>query len=326
MLGSMVTMWADPWSPDFGMGFEAPSEDTPLPRVEPDVETGDWTRARPGGGPAPAELWFVDGVRRVEVRVLADDDGRRISGLFGSYAVGAVRCDGTARFDEHRVRRAVVLGGGVLPERVDVPCGPAVLSFDPIADERSDPNGPLERLQELMRREEESIASHALARGAPLVLADGPLRLNEPGQWPTVGVVKRFVRRYLDPDRECLLAQLRPGERTPVFGIADVAGTVRGFSWYARIAGLRPAWHDHAGLVRCEVRAGPGVAAAVELADGVTAALPRFAGRAADPRTPQNLAPVAGLESWLRHRMGDRAMIHRALVMMLARQREEVAG
>jgi hypothetical protein len=61
-----------------------------------------------------------------------------------------------------------------------------------------------------------------------------------------------------------------------------------------------------------------GLPASLQLADRVSAFLPDYAGRPADPRTPQNLAPVAGLESWLRHRMGDRAMIRRALVAWLA--------
>jgi len=322
----MVTLRADPWSPDFGMGFEASTEETPVPRVDPSVETANWTRPITPSGHLPDGVWFVDGVRRVELRVLADDGGRRVHGLFGSFAVGTVRCDGTATFDEHRVCRSVILGGGVLADRASVGCGPATLTFEPVTDQRIDPNGPLERLQELMRAEEQSIASHALTLGAPLVLADGPLRLNEPGQWPVVGVVKRFVRRYLEPEHERLLAALRPGDRTPVFAVEDQAGTARGFSWYARIAPVRPVWHDHAGLVRCEVRAGPGVDAAIALAESVTAALPRFAGRPADPRTPQNLTPIAGLESWLRHRMGNRAMIRRALMSSLAEQREVMAG
>ena len=51
---------------------------------------------------------------------------------------------------------------------------------------------------------------------------------------------------------------------------------------------------------------------------GVTNLLPGYAGRPSDPRTPQNLAPVAGLESWLRHRMGDHAMVRRSLLAWLA--------
>ena len=54
------------------------------------------------------------------------------------------------------------------------------------------------------------------------------------------------------------------------------------------------------------------------LADRTTALLPAYAGRPTDPRAPQNLAPVAGLEGWLRHRMGDHRMIRRSLLAWLA--------
>jgi len=60
--------------------------------------------------------------------------------------------------------------------------------------------------------------------------------------------------------------------------------------------------------------------AAVDLADLVASALPRFAGRPSDPRAPQNLAPVGGLEAWLRHRLGHAGIIRRALMERLARE------
>jgi hypothetical protein len=69
--------------------------------------------------------------------------------------------------------------------------------------------------------------------------------------------------------------------------------------------------------VRCEVRAGIGLDAAVALADRVSALLPAFSGRPSDPRYPQNLAPVAALESWLQHRMGHRGLIRRALMAVV---------
>ena len=50
------------------------------------------------------------------------------------------------------------------------------------------------------------------------------------------------------------------------------------------------------------------------VADRVSALLPDFAGRPSDPRTPQNLVPVAGLESWLRHRLGATALVRHALM------------
>jgi hypothetical protein len=313
----MVVLRADPWNPEYGMGFEAQSEETPLPQADPFVETTDWSTPRSPAAEAPPEVWFVDGVRRVELRLLAEDDGRTVPGLFGSFAVGAVHCDDNAAFGEHRVGRALVLGGGVRPAEADVRCGAGSLTFAPVTESGTDPNRPLLRLQELMRAAENDLAAWLVGGGARLVLADGPLRLGEEGDSPVVGVVKRFVRRYLEPEQESLLGRLGRGERTPVFALHDREGAVRGYSWYARLTDLVAPWHDRAGIVRCEVRAGVGLPRAVDLADLVTVLLPAFAGRASDPRTPQNLAPVAGLEVWLRHRMGDHGMVRRSLVAWL---------
>jgi hypothetical protein len=318
----MLVLRADPWAPDYGMGFEAVQElpEEILPRADPFVETEDWTRPLTPAAIAPDEVWFVDGVRRVDLRLVADDGGRRAQGLFGSYAVGSVHCDGRATFGEHKVCRAVVVAGGLSPEAVTVPVGRSVLRFDPASAVGTDPNAPIVALQELMRAQERNLAARLALGGASLVLVDGPLRLGEEPGSSAVGVVKRFVRRYLDDEHERLLAELGPGQRTPVFGLLDQQGTLRGFSWYTRIAPLRPAWHDHAGIVRCEVRAGVEVAGATQLAERVTALLPAFAGRAADSRTPQNLVPVAGLEGWLRHRLGHVGMVRRALLERLCEE------
>jgi hypothetical protein len=314
----MVVLRADPWMPDYGMGFDVSVEESPLPQADPFVETEDWSRPIHPAPAAPDPLWFVDGVRRVELRLLAEEKDRRVPGLFGSYAVGAVRCDGRAAFGEHRVARAVVVGGGILAERAEVACGSATLCFEPVSDASVDPNQPLARLQDLMRESENALAAHLTGGDDGLVLADGPLRLGESVGAPVVGVVKRFVRQYLEPAQEALLSSLQTGQRTPVFALLDRTATVRGYSWYARLLSLRPPWHDRAGMVRCEVRVGVGRDRAIGLADTVTARLPSFAGRPSDPRTPQNLAPVAGLEGWLRHRMGAAAMIRRSLVVWLA--------
>jgi hypothetical protein len=324
----MLQLRADPWAPDYGMGFEAPiepPEESP-PRADPLVETADWSAPR---SPAPSpreEVWFVDGVRRVDLRLVADDGQRRSQGLFGSYAVGSVRCDGVAAFDEHRVCRAVVVAGGLQAEAVSVRVGAGELRFEPFAAVGTEPNAPLIRLQELMREAERELAAALALKGAPLILVDGPLRFADESTSLIVGVIKRFVRRYLEDEHERLLAHLGPGDRTPLFGLLDQAAKTRGYSWYTRLAALRPAWHDHAGIVRCEVRSGLGLDQAVELADRVTGLLPAFAGRPADARTPQNLAPVAGLEGWLRHRMGAVGMIRRALLERLSEPGREAVG
>ena len=50
------------------------------------------------------------------------------------------------------------------------------------------------------------------------------------------------------------------------------------------------------------------------MADVSTATLPRFASTPyKDPRAPQNLIPIAGLEKRLRALLGDARLLHRAL-------------
>lgn len=204
-----------------------------------------------------------------------------------------------------------------MPERVDIGVGASTLSFEATSDPSLDPNRPLWRLQQLMRRAEASLAAR-LAHGGDLVLADGPLTFSDPTQAPVVGLVKRFVRHYLAPPQEALLAALGVGDRTPLFALGEPGGPVERYAWYARLAGFQRHWHDHAGVVRCEVSANVGIEAALGLAGRVSGMLPAYAGKPTDPRTPQNLTVVAGLEGWLRHRMGAQAMVRRALVAWLA--------
>ncbi|MGH2556709.1 MAG: hypothetical protein ACRDHO_13455 [Actinomycetota bacterium] len=314
----MVELRADPWAPEYGMGFDAAGEE-PAGAVDVTVESEDWSGPLSASEPPGCPVWFVDGVRRVELRLVAEDSGRRASGLFGSFAVGSVVCDGRAEFAEHQVSRSVVLGGGLTPQRVEVRAGQHAMSFDPATEQSHDHNAPLDGLQRLMREAEANLAARTSLPAGAVALIDGPLHFyEEPGD-SAVGVIKRFVRQYLGQEEEALLARLGPGQRTPVFALLDLAGNPRWFSWYSRIVQMRVPWHDHAGIVRCEVGAGVGPARAVELAGLVTGLLPRFAGRAWDPRTPQNLAPVAALESWLRHRMGDTRLIRRALTEWLTK-------
>jgi hypothetical protein len=262
-------------------------------------------------------LTFVDGVRRAEVRLLADQDGQRAFGLFGSFAVGATRCDGKATFGENRVGRVMVLGSGIAATRVTVQCGRTTLEFEPRSEDGDEPDAPLVGLQTQMRNAEADLAYSVSKAGDGLVLCDGPLGYMDPAPSPLIGVIKRFSTPYLDPDRDALLPRLAEGERTPLFGIQGHAGRTRRYSWYARIAAVRPPWHGYAGLVRCEVSATVGMGPAIDLADQVASFLPGFAGHKSDPRAPQNLAPIGGLETWLRHRMGDALLIRRALLSHL---------
>ena len=308
----MVELRVDPWAPDRGMGFQAAPEETPA-TADPFVESPEWTRPRRVGSPAPGLVWFVDGVRRIDLRLVAADGDRRLFALLGSTAAGAVRCDGRAAFGEHDVGRWLILGGGIRGEPIEIDVGTMRIRYEARSEPGTDVNAPLEGLQKAMQAAEANLASRLAGEGDCLVIADGRLGFLDPTASPVVGLVKRFVRAYLEPEHDALLPRLAAGERTPLFGLVYEGQPLERYAWYTRLAPSRAGWHDHAGLARCEVRAGVGRDAAVAIADRVTGLLPRFAGRYSDPRFPQNLVPVAGLEAWLQHRMGHRSLVRRAL-------------
>jgi hypothetical protein len=162
-----------------------------------------------------------------------------------------------------------------------------------------------------MRRAEGALASELAAAGG-LVFLDGPLTFAGGGRSAIVGFVKRLLRAYLPPDAAALLPRLALGERTPLFLIEDAVHPR--YSWYARIAHGRPIEDALTGVVRLETSAAAGLAAARERADVATDLLPAFASDPAhDPRAPQNLLPIGGLESRLRHLMGDPLIVRRAI-------------
>src|SRR5437667_57028 len=177
----------------------------------------------------------------------------------------------------------------------------ATLDEPVLAVDCSDVLAPLAGLQELMRERESALAARLASSRGRTVVVDGPLSFMDPTEAPVVGLVKRLVRAYLGPEEAALLPRLGPGERTPLFALGSDPNAR--FGWYVRLADVRAPWHDHAGIVRCEVRTGIGLREARTLADRLTAVLPSFAGRASDPRAPQNLAPIGALEGRLRHRM-----------------------
>jgi hypothetical protein len=234
--------------------------------------------------------------------------------LFGSFAIGCVRVSGRGTFGAHEVVRALVLGGGIVGDGVALPVGTGQVRYDARSVAGSEPDRPLRELQRLMREAEGTMAKQIATESGALVLADGRLSLFDPS---VVGVVKRFSRHYLPEDKDALLARLGPGERTPLFVLSGPRDDTQRYCWYTRLVPMRAPWHDHAGLVRCETGAAMGLDAAVGIADRVSALLPRFAGRATDPRAPQNLAPVGALEQRLRHLMGDERLLRRALTVYL---------
>jgi hypothetical protein len=301
----------DPWPGDYDSGIPLDEAEVTDAQVDTRVEHHDWTPVNPVQELA-GSVYFVDGVRRVEARVLLDQPGVNglTHGLFGSLATGAVRCGGNAAFDSVVVKRIFVLGQGI--ERAECfQIGSMSLAFDPYPVSENTPASSMAGLQNQMRTEEAELGESLAGTGA-CVFADGPLTYFSDSRHSMAGVIKRIVQPYLGPADFALVERLRIGQRTPLFALRD--GKSDRYSWYLRVAEGRRVDHPLAGVLRVEMRAAAGIERAKQIADGAARLFPAFASTSArDPRAPQNLLPVGALEDELRRRLGDTLSIRRAI-------------
>jgi len=295
------------WAPEYGssMSVDALDETTATVDVEVEVPLADWSpRTPPGATVHPAELAFVDGVRRVEARVWVESDrGGSHQGLCASYAAGVVRCNGSATVVDARVERGIFCDA---PDLVPVETRHGRFGVRPVAAPASGDALSL-ALQRCMADLERAV-SESVPDDCLLVL-DGPIR-ERTGLDHAVGYVKTHHVAYLPATVQEVVPRLAPGQRTPVFLIGD--GGFRRWSWYVRLPGDRS--HGWAGVVRCELSPDRTVTDVVGIADTCALVLPRYASEAhKDRRAPQNLYPIAGLERELRRRLGDARLLYRAL-------------
>lgn len=299
--------YVESWSPDYGSSTdEALVASTSDVDITCEVRADRWQPIAPSSAAAaPARMAFVDGVRRVDARVWVDTPGTGPrQGICASYASGAVRCDGRASLAFAEVARGLFCAGeGV------VPIVTRHSTYQPRPAGGEAPEQLWLAVQAQMADLEARAAIAAGAGGdADVVLVDGPLRdrRHVPG---VAGYVKSHHVRYLDPGHDEVVVALAAGERTPLFSIG---GAFPRWSWYLRLP--HGTGHPWAGVVRLEASTALSVDEARQLADQLAVALPRFSSRPhEDPRAPQNLHPIAGLERELRRRLGDPQLLLRAL-------------
>jgi hypothetical protein len=214
-------------------------------------------------------------------------------------------CDGVARVVAAEVRRG--LFAAAPHAAIETRHG----RFEPHKAAGGDPQSLTLALQSTMTYLEGDIARQVLLDHQPQVLVvDGPLREGHDDPDRMVGYVKTHARSYGPPVVQEVVARLEVGERTPVFGID---GRIPKLSCYLRLpVDIRHGW---SGVVRLEASADQLVADALVGLDRLAAALPRYASSLhKDPRAPQNLSPIGGLERELRHRLGDPAVLYRSLL------------
>jgi hypothetical protein len=312
----MARLYVKGWAPDYGSPFEADEALADDTKVDEGVEVAGPWEPRPGRDDGIEAVVFVDGVRRVDARLTLDDADGPVAGICGSYAVGAVRWDRTvprSQVTHAIVERLAVFGGG---RAAPVPVAGPRLAYRSESVPGTDPGALIQRFHGAMRSAEATL-SERLAQEGAFVVADGPI--NDLSATEKVGYIKSHRAPYLSPATQPIVGRLRAGERTPLF-LIGAGGAYPRYSWYQRLADL-PGGHSWTGVVRGEVSSHLDLATAARIADRTAALLPNVASVPhVDPRAPQNLVPIAGLERELRRRLGDPAFVVRALRTAVVRQ------
>ncbi len=319
----------DAWDPSYGSSFEGgegggdgpASASSAQVDVDVEVPAAEWAPIDASSAVRPPDVVFlVDGVRRNDAQLWTEEeDGTSYAGLAASYAAGVVRCDlarGVAELAGARVKRGLFTAS---PSVGDMRASSVLYEVH-----RVNGTGEASKLQAAVQPPltalEIDISAEARSGGsdgADLLIVDGPLR-NRRHLPRTIGYVKTQQKQYLPAAQQAVVPRLRHGQRTPVFGLGG--GLLGGFSWYLRLPNSTGApW---SGVVRVECSPDLSPDQAIELAELSGVTLPRFASAAyKDPRAPQNLVPIAGLERRLRGMLGDARVLHRALALETARSR-----
>jgi hypothetical protein len=316
----------DPWDPGYGMavGDEldggALAASTAELGLDLELAADRWRPVDPDLAPQPPDtLLFLDGVRRIDARIWVHghgtgnhaDGSQPAPGIAASLAAGLVSCDGTAagsgtaRVTEVSVERGLFTAAA---DAADI----AARHHARYPVRRAEGPGPDQlslALQQRLGAAEVQLAFRARhPDAADLLVVDGPLR-GRTHLDRTVGYIKTHHASYLPPEQSAVVGALGPGQRTPVFTMGT---SWRRHSWYLRLPGTPGVpW---SGVVRLECSPELPPAAAIALADLTARLLPPLASAPhKDPRAPQNLVPIGGLERELRRRLGDQQLLYRAL-------------
>lgn len=324
----------DPWAAEYNTAYQAETPDASRPaRVDIEVPASDWTPMRPAGAPAYPELLFLDGSRRVDARVLVEDDAQQVAfGALGVYGVGAVHCRAAGRASFHGdldIQHLCTLSGGVQQPDFAIIPGPSAmrgpLRYRVVSTPDRDAEAVVRRLQQEMLAAEGRTAAR-LARAHPdaLIICDGPRPLlsSEPR---VLGYVKTIHQVRLPGALMAVVRLLEAGERSPLYLVEGGDPRHAYFEWFLRLRDPRPWLYSLAGMVRLQALAGTDPLVRLDtvrhLADWSCHKLIHFASRQhQDPRAPQQLLPVRALEAEVRRRMGDSVLVRRRIVRYLSAQ------
>lgn len=305
------------WNPDYALPERVGAEDqgSGLEDIKTHYES-DWVahtppKIEPHDWPI---VYLVDGRQRIDAQI-ADARGRRA--LLATVIAGAVLRDGGGiRPVGEPLKRHILLHSSDLEE----PLPPGLRHYEPIKTAKSDPASLRSKVTEVMRRLEASLVDK-LEGG--LVVVDGQIFPGEqdyraPGR--LLGYTKTQAATYLGPEQQALLYDLEPYQRSPIFQIPGYAlrRPVDVFSWYVRLP-LEPnsTFYSGAALLRIETPTEEPYEA-ITLADlSVSLFCTLASSPSKDPRAPQNLIPIGGLEQWLGRHMGQGDVVRRKIIQAL---------
>ena len=305
----------DPWDPGYGLAYGEElvggglDESTAELKIDLELPAAQWHPLTPDKAPAlPSTVLFLDGVRRIDARIWVHGANPQPGpGIAASFAAGLVCCcNSTARVADVAVERGLFTAA---PEATDIITRsaryPARLAAGPGLDQLS------LALQQRLTNAEVQLALTFRAQhpdGDDLLIVDGPLR-GRTHLERTIGYIKTHHASYLPAEQAAVVAALTPGQRTPAFTMGT---SWRRNSWYLQLADTPGVpWF---GVVRLECSAELPPADVTRLADLTARLLPPLASAPhKDPRAPQNLVPIGGLERELRHRLGDQQLLYRVL-------------
>ncbi|MEM6431642.1 MAG: hypothetical protein AAF708_20555 [Deinococcota bacterium] len=335
----------DPWAAEYNTALSA--ETSVLPEaadnasLNTDIEMdgNSWQAQRPQTAVQAAwqDLFFLDGSRRIEARVLLEQDRQQLAfGALGTYGVGAVSCCASfsrrAEFlDDMEIERICVLSSGynhvadeqVLPLTAQSPVQLGNLSYRIVPTNKSDADAVVAKLQDAMLEAERNLAAR-LAEQHPnaLVIGDGPRSFNVRAE-NILGYVKTIQKVKISVEQLAVVQRLEQGERSPLYVVNPRTAEQQYFEWFMRLRDPRPWLYSLAGIVRLQAYAGSDPESRLEdvinLANWLTLTLPKLASRQhQDPRAPQQLLPIRALEAELHRRMGNHAIVRRRITRYLS--------
>lgn len=331
----------DPWAVEYNTAYHAEAAGDGRDDVDSSVE-GPWRRLKPDHAETFWDnLYFLDGSRRIEARVLLEQDAAQVAfGALGSYGVGVVSCcakgSRKASFlcgDETLfVRRVCALSSGhstadfaLVATRSRL----GALHYEVVGTAERDADAVVRRLQYEMLDAEKRLAGRLIAEDPDtLIICDGP-RPFIGGEKNVIGYLKTIHEPKISEGELNVVRALEQGERSPLYLVRTQDPENNYFEWFLRLRDPRPWLYSLAGMVRLQAYAGlewqGRLGWTANLADWSCLHLTGFASRQhQDPRAPQQLLPIRALEGELARRMGSAQIIRRRVMQHLA-SFEEVA-